>query len=995
VAALVMLVAFASCADEMLGGDGARERVRVQVSVDMPSMNVMTRSDISEGLDRRVESLWIAVYKADGSGERTGLVEVADPQEADHNSHLAEVELDAMTGSSYIVAVANYGNRFAKDADGREFSLDKALEQADTWQKFCGLSAMWSSDGTVTTDVPVNPLLMSGHYMEGTHADGGFVEIEPVSIPRSGVLSGAIHLRRLVSQVRFNVTCNEDNITNFEVLGWKVHNVPLHCWLAERGSGTLNAGDERSHSSGAGSYQTTVESTLFDRDGGKWSFDWWQIENKRTGLTPPASMSDPYQYRELEFKDASGANTGKYCSLVESASSTDPNNYATFVEMKVRMSLKVDENGKPLAGNKMRVFDGVYTVHLGYCEGSGTVRAMDFNARRNTRYTYNVTINNVNNVMVEADSDVENNPGAEGIVSDVTDEFVELDAHYGVYNIHLTDDDLRVFDYLIRCYDADGNLVLIDSKDPSTVPSSSSANRKYLDWVELRKTTGANTLSAYQPVSKGGTYRLDEFKTGIENGTIKAGYYTVFFNEYVYENTTNGNESSGYAWRGYVNQPDRQVWIRVLEHRSSDGESSYFQSKYAFSQKSIQTYYNSSSSGPATALGVEHVNESYGLNLRASGHGTDADNGRYNTARYIRNGSWSNNSYDWSKYLTQSTLQSVNAINNLGKTKEATTYPLPALVKYSGSASKSSYDPDQSSSGRKYIEARNACMNRNRDLDGDGKIDANELRWYVPTTNQTIRIILGRRSLVTPIMDYYSNSSLPSSTTGEAPSLIVYGSEGNVLWAMEGISTSPWGKYYEGFPWNVRCVRNLGTNMNTTSFTTTVDPAYRFREGATRTVEMKNYDSKSVRSEKMAKIIPHHINDQDYNRVYKAFEYSGALTLGDLNGYSSYGSNWTNWLRTVNPCSGVSGLNGTGWRIPNQKEITILKTLEVWPSSSYLPSATFAFYNNSGVGVWLNSSINDSDFKVMCTTVYGTSTQWPASGFLGSGTSIRCVRDID
>lgn len=1000
---LAMLLLTASCVDDLFDRDGEGQPVMLHLKVDLPSMNVMTRSDISEGLDQRVEALWIGVYSA-VSGELTGSTVVDNPESQEHNNP-ANVDLEAKTGSSYIVAVANYAGRTVIDKDGNTLSLETALANADTWEKFMGISALRNADGQASADVPVNALLMSGNYMEGTHPDGAYAEIQPVVIPRSGTLAGSVHLRRVVSQVKFNVTYNEKNISDFEVIGWRVCNLPNQSWLAERSDGTLNAGDAKIFG-GKPSYQNTLESSIVEQKGSTVSFDWWQLENKRTGLNPPATMTTDkaaYQYREQEWKDASGLNTGKYKSLVTSATSDDPNNNATYVEIKVRMTLKVDENGNSITGSKYRVFDGVYTVHLGYVEGAGAAKAMDFNARRNTKYTYDVTINNIGDVMVEAQSDQENAPGAEGIVSDVTNAFVQLDAHYGEYNIYLSDADLSEFEYLVRAYDENGSLVLIDSKEASSIPASGSARRKYLDWVEIRSTTGANVLAAYQPVSKGGTYRLDEFKKGISDGTVKAGYYTVFFNEYVYENTTDGNESSGQAWHGYVNRPDRQVWIRVQENKSSDSESRYFVSKYAFSQHSIQTYYNASS---ATALGTEHVNESYGLNLRQTKSGSDADNGRLNVSKslvpsttewdwgkleYVTvEGKWSDNTYLWSDYV-QSIAQKVNAINTQGVSRPETTNPLRAIKTTTGTGS--SYDPQPNSTV--VVEAIQACMNRNRDLDGDGYIDAGELRWYVPTTNQLIRIILGRRSLTDPIMDYQANSSLASGNNEELTSLIVYGSNGKVLWAMEGVSTSNWGQYVKGAPWNVRCVRNLGTDMSGTSFNTVATPAYRARSGATNTVEMVYYDSKSIRSEKMTRIIPHTVADQDYNRVYKAFQYSDEFYLSDLNGYNSYGYDWANWLRSVNPCSGLSKLNGTGWRIPNQKEILIMLTMGINPSANYLPSATFSFYNNSGVGGWTNSDLNISNFKIMCVTKGGNGTQAPYTSGIYSSAKVRCVKDVD
>ena len=45
-------------------------------------------------------------------------------------------------------------------------------------------------------------------------------------------------------------------------------------------------------------------------------------------------------------------------------------------------------------------------------------------------------------------------------------------------------------------------------------------------------------------------------------------------------------------------------------------------------------------------------------------------------------------------------------------------------------------------------------MNRNRDLDGNGRITADEIRWFLPTSGQMLRLILGRNGLKTPIMNY-------------------------------------------------------------------------------------------------------------------------------------------------------------------------------------------------------------------------------------------------
>lgn len=1048
--AALLVVALAGCTDEIEYPDdeGAGRPVTLSVNVRLPEMTRISRSDMAAGLDGRVESLWIGVYNA-SSGKLTGSTTLKELSASPTHDYPESVKINAETGRSYIVAVANFEGRSAHN--GTEVvSLEQALSDADTWEKFNNLSTMFDTEGDINADVPLNVLLMSGHYIDGTHANGDHTQIEAVTIPATGTLPGAIHLRRTISQVRFNVTYNADNIEDFEIVGWTVHNVPNQSWVYEHTGGTLNAGDLRTVGT-KGSYQHTPTTNVVTHNGNTYSFDWWQVENKRTGLEPPESHNkegDYYSYREEEFKTDAGLNTGKYKSLVGSADAADANNNATFVELRVRMSLKFDEKGDKING--ARVVDGVYTVHLGYCEGSGKSKAQDFNCRRNSKYTYDVTINNVNDILVEARKEGEPTPGGEGMVSDVTEKYVELDAHYGVYNIQLTQSDLypkevnpesdRSFDYMIRCYDENNQPVDIDSRVPSSVTA---ANSKYINWVEIRPTTDAYTLAPYKPRGNNSdTMTIQEFWDGVKNHTVTPGYFTVFFNEYVYETATDGDEEGSTAWHDYVNKHNRTVWIRVLVNQSEDGESSHYNSKYAFSQRSIQTYYNTNAE-TENALGVEHVNESYGLNLRNSFYNSidsryflpvlddlDKNNGRFNVAMYLagrqnRNFtsgfSW-NNDLLWSDVVNSTQLQLINAIQNIqGVNKDAVTqdnpHPVPAVVEINKDAAiynptisgvsnrykaDESFDPDQSANAR-YIEAVTACMNRNRDLDGDGRIDADELRWYVPTANQYIRVILGRRSLHTPLMDYDANPKLQSPTGSYTKndfvtSLMLYGSDGRDVWAMEGISISSWREYHDGAAWNVRCVRNLGSNLNTIDDTEKVKPAYRLRTVGGDIIEMIYYDTKSVRQEKLTQMLPHDIANQDYNRVYKAFQFSEEFSLYQMNGYN-YNGNWATWLRTVNPCENVQDwdgnkLPGSGWRIPNQKEISIMNTLDIRPSYGFIPSATFSHYNHSGNALGSQSELDSDTFYIMCVNSDGKSTQMDYNGIRGTLT-FRCVRDVD
>lgn len=1015
------LLATTACSDDLpmpSVNEGEGQPVTVKVNVELPKMSVMSRSDMIDGLDGQVTSLWIGVYSAT-SKERTGSKTITTLSAPTHGNPAGPVEIETKTGKSYIVAVANYAGRKVNNGTAI-IDFAAALDDASTWDKFLNLSAMFDEDGDIHHDAPLNALLMSGHYIESGHTNGDYVAIEPVDIPKAGTLSGSIHLRRLISQVKFNVTYNTDNISDFEIIGWTVHNVPNQSWVYESDrENDINVGDLR-QINGRNSYQTTATFNTFDpgtvNNVPTYSFDWWQLENKRSGLDGVTE----YSHREEEYKAADNTNSGVYKSLVSSNTPDDANNNATFVELRARMTMEVDENGNNLATGTSRVAEGVYTIHLGYCEGTTEAdKAKDFNCRRNTKYTYNVTVNNVNDIYVEATSDnsIENAPGAEGIISDITGEYLELDAHYEQYNITLTDNELSQFDYRIICYDGNEHPIVIESFNDNEVPTQGNDNYKYLSWIEIIKASenaNATAFPLYKPHgATNGAMTLDEFRQKARNNEISAGTYTVFFNEYVYETATDGNESNSTAWRTYVNKPNRQVWFCVKLDESNDKESAYYTSKYGFSQKSIQTYYNASATGPSVALGMEHLNESYGLNLRNSFNngnhtnsatrtkGTNESNGRFNTAVFLT-GSSSDGNYRWNNNLSWETFvdftkqQTINEINNtiIGITQPETSYPLPSIQTITGTSS--NYDPDRTTNP-KYIEAITACLNRNRDLNGNEIIEANEIRWYVPGINQYIRMILGRQSLTTPIMDYAANTDLNNKgQNGQRPNLLLYSSSGKVLWAMEGISTSYWNtgggpQYFEQPTWHVRCVRNLGTDLTAISNTNKVEAAYGFRTGSTDIIEMKYYDSKSIRQEKITQMPPHDIANQDYNRCYKAFQFSNLISIGDLNGFKDYGQDWAEWLRETNPCD-LTSLTETGWRVPNQKEIAIMNSLGVTkPTTSYLFSATFSHYDNNGKALTSQNALNITDFKVMAISDSGNGTQDKYS----TGNQIRCVRDVD
>ena len=346
--------------------------------------------------------------------------------------------------------------------------------------------------------------------------------------------------------------------------------------------------------------------------------------------------------------------------------------------------------------------------------------------------------------------------------------------------------------------------------------------------------------------------------------------------------------------------------------------------------------------------------------------------------------------------------------------------PLPAVI--TGIDNSYSFNDPQASSS--YIEAINACMSRNRDNNGNGRIDPGELRWYVPAMGKYLRLILGSNSLNQPILNFSNVDQLPyasnsgfsnTSTSGNIvndyyPRYMFVSSNNNVnvLWAIEGTSTSTYAKVYEwsgnnSRPWQVRCIRNLGTDLSSVGSDDKVTMAY-VHDGDTRTVRMEYYDLASVRPNKYTSnngsdAMPLHTINSDYNMVYKAFQYAPSdikVSSTDITGPTAYAS-----YINSNPCSSLNTTTSMGWRIPNQKELTILrnagvfKDWEAYVHTTWL-SCTVGYFNHTD---GLGNFSTDNKYLLIMQAVQGVQLTSNNYGYAFSGTSqgmyVRCVRDKD
>lgn len=1060
------------------------EPATMSLKVNLDEISIKTRANMNSDLENRVECLWVAIYNA-RTGERTFSKFYAP------NGDFPEIEkkfgtiddIETESGNSYIVAVANYQNKTAVDLTGNdgaakdtELGLETLLAAADTWDKYRAIAIKQKSDGDYASiETPMEAIVMQGCYRASGHAENYTEDegAETVGIqPGANNLDGIIHLRRIWTQNTFNIVPDGD-VISMELVNVEVVNVPMLTWLYGRpqdnDGGTLgyaNAGDAYSpvvpddleHPMYKKSLTYTPTSmTVKTDDKGRpnYTFDYWQYENKRNSET-----ATTYADREVEHKNADGTNSGIYTALCGTGGKATLDNNATFLRFTARIRYIVNDIQSPgeiaddIGKVKYRNAEATYVVHLGYIGDD----AKDFNCYRNSRYTYNIKVMSVDKILLEAFRKSESQPGAEGAVTDVTDEFFDLDAHFNVFNIYLTKDQLANFTFSMTTYEDNVPHTITNITDEklsvtANVPKKGDTNWKYYSWIQLvenGKTDKKTEIAKFPNLTNGETdkvlYLDDISKKADELGKDEGYCFTVYVKEYTYEadygETGYGNES-GTEWTHYVNQPSRIANFNVAYSVSNDRESQHFKAKYALSQRSIQTYYDiaAATSGSGTALGVEHIDEVFGMNIRwtkddPSG-GYDANNGRYNVWRVLGGTDGGTTAGSWTKtdVLNTESLLEVNPISNTAQTEHATHLNtdggiryVPAMQPFSGSLSgtdgyydsfASDYDPqDRNTAVPQYIQGIYSCMNRNKDENGNGIIDAAELKWYVPTSGKYLRVILGRNSLVTPLMGYEQETLPEASATGHNTLYHFISSDRKIIWADEGMSSSEFNtnSMWQIAPWQVRCVRNLGTILGTVTKGEKVKQAYEDTDVDSNTkggvVKPVRYYGTSLRNPTTLPLPPHKTSSP-YNRLARygfeiapagngntanytreaglyAITYNAtgttALNAPRIGSHRAYDSNTKKYyyadyteikdaIETASPCEKLNKSSGRkGWRVPNQKEIVIMMRAGVI-NTGYIGFYDYTVSNGSVTASNSGSWFTGAPGMMCCTQEH-----WPSIG---------------
>lgn len=754
--------------------------------------------------------------------------------------------------------------------------------------------------------------------------------------------------RRVDAKVKVVLTSSPKNSTwenfSFQPKTWKVMRVPAQSRLVpfdnpsakagpwvEIGTGNASEWDAAGNYYDTGEYEfEDVESedrdnTLYYKGG---SFSFYMPENREVAKK---SVSGGYALREKRAADG----TFEYA-----------NDNSTYLEITGYISYKD-------AGQVVNA-EVTFYVHLGYAKSDTypTPNADDYDTRQNGSYTYNITVTGVDNIIVEVDEGTEVRPGYEGDVV-ISSNVIEVDAHYETRTLDIPlDSPFETMTWGVHTPFSSGIY------SGSGVPGP---GVKDYQWIKFAINRHFNVSHGYYVTFPGdGRYEpgrewtMEEIDAAAANPSkrplldidqlikyLKAKYQagqinsliaygtndhiciTAFVDEYLYTSDPEGNVTSSTPelfWKKCVDTDDRQLHILTPSGNmySEDGNSSKVTSLHTFTQRSIRTIYNKNAGDDVlrTAWGLE-TNSGWGSTTTGErlepgdvSRGSSTRDGRANSLQWMTG--------SWNTYVDFTT----NSLRG------------------------------------NYNSAAYACLMRNRDENGDGRIDNTEVKWYLAAIDQLTDIYIGEWAL------NEASRLFPQSRVGQYWHYTTSSADGSnpwVLWAEEGASRGSYGHTSDnrgsidlnGPLYSYRCLRNLGLNDDVEYVTSEIDDIVDVRPDPQHPgyhiIDMTKINPKSLRPAPYSEsFLPVHNerNEDGWNLPYVKFSVDSAISpqpeIHPIDGgRTAWGSSedetdivwdnvrdWSSFQAGVSPCP-------KGYRVPNQRELLIMSTrLTSWPSRS-------------------------------------------------------------
>lgn len=914
-----------SCSEDIFpGGSESNEDVTISLAYsDVSPRDIVVNSRATPEEERHLNNLYIYIF--DGNGNLKGYKGIEGEEYLNQNtSSTTKAEITGIktrSGESYIYAVANIktGLYPVETSDGTvepnklPINLNEDKARAGEYSfTLDQLKALTFKRSDTSIDI-TSAFLMSGAVKEGN----------PVNITTAGAIAGddnAIRLSRIVSKVKFTIKA-ADNTTevtrSFKLETYDIMNIAVDGSLV----GKIDGNSRKKTTNVNKDIGNTVRPN--DVEAGAQIFEVYLPENLQDAVhdvTTQEAREDDKQSIPKEFTNAPAKGT--------------------YVVLKGKYEETTSSSTKSA--------DVTYYVHLGDC----TNDVNNYDVERNCKYTYNITVAGVDKIIVEATKEEGKKlqPGAEGVVLEygATGKNMTLDSHYEYMVMRFYQKDIQALKtngkgYFYQVY-ALGNHTDVINVGETTVGKYNGVDTSWIQFAIKCSRDDSSSKYSTDKTSRGtacsypGTkyasdlYTVDRFlkylydnaeSTSIWTGSDSKGNYvdaTCFISENYYKDLT---------WNQYVNDVDKRAFYVANEvEASKDGRSVFAKTQYGLTQYNIQTFYDRSKARSITAYGCETINDEEGKGFTVNGGGS-----KYNSAGPE---SWNGRT---------NMLADINTSTDTWETLKNNK----SLIK--------------------------ACMSRNRDLNGDGKISKDEIRWYAPTTSQYIGIWIGEE-IISGESKLFNKKT--STLKGESDRMLYYSSTNghNTYFSEEGLATYNYTQNSQAYPPKlVRCLRNLKS----------YDMGYyqipaRYYTYNNSVVTLDNVDEKALLTSGGSGELNAHTERSELNKPAKQFQIASNTYVDTDHYYYNNGNYvWTTQKQIVEDgtvkCYGKYSEGGsTNWRVPNQRELSLM----------------FLVDKEKIKNTYCRTKFSYPDFRKSWTYSGGVFTmdvsKWDATG------SIRCIK---
>lgn len=916
-----------SCSEDIFpGGSESNEDVTISLAYsDVSPRDIVVNSRATDAEERHLDNLYIYIF--DGNGNLKGYKGITSglDQNTNNDTKATVSGIKTRSGESYIYAVANYntGRYPLTVSEGNvekgKLPINLDEEKARAGEYTFTLNDLKALNFQRNVDDQIS--ITDAFLMSGAVNNGKIVNINTAGNVTSDDTNGnAIRLSRIVSKVKFTIKeYTGDGVKrSFKLANYDIMNIAKNGTLI--GSIDSNAKKQINNATDVSSIKgLTLGVNDVDKTTGAEYFEAYLPENLQDAKQ---SVTD-----QAKREDDNKSNSKVFTNAPE---------YGTYVVLKGKYEETKDGSTKTA--------DVTYYVHLGDC----SVNPNDYNVERNCKYTFNITVAGVEKIIVEAKKEGNEQPGAEGVVLKYgnTGKDLTLDSHYEYMVMRFYKEDIKnlkdnELGYYYQVYALGKKTKPINVKDeanPMTEEHKQKLNGVDTKWIEFAITGRNSSKSSYGSENDGrgtpcdypgksSTMNIETFLNKLYVNADNSRFWTngkyidatCFVSENYYSNLT---------WDKYVNNVDKRAFY-VANHVwvSEDTRSVYAEAQYGLTQHNIQTFYDVKQAGKVTAYGCETINDEEGKGF--------SDDGRTST-----NDNWhpyqSNGSDTWDGRANMKQDLSGLTWDNLKSNK--------SLVK--------------------------ACMSRNRDLNGNGTIEDNEIRWYAPAVNQYIGLWIGEEVISTEAKLFNKKTTTLSKDNDPGCRMLYYTSTSgiNTYFSEEGMATNNHDSRWKATL--IRCVRNLQSNDNDKGYAKSPTKFWT-TSNSDKDVELDKVDSRALIVGGSSNELIGHTERSDINKPAKSFRIADKTYPAS----NSYSASMQNVVDGKFICNGKYYQNDYKWRVPNQREMSVMYLID--PSLIYFTYCRTKFSNTNFRKSWTYTDVftmatNWSDYssgKVRCIKV--------------------------